>query len=425
MTATRARRILTGSLTNAAIIAVTLLVVDGVCILFNLFPPTYNYGDPDLGWHPARATGRMEPGVCVEFSTGQTIRYARNEDGVRTDLSRARIASDTARIKVAVTGDSQTDLCAPNAQVHSGVLESALNSLGSPAVAVPYGAGKYSPLQAYLAFRKVLRPYEPRVLVLNVYTGNDFQDILRVDDRPHFVSSDTGYRIADPVWYTLDNPAAPRKSRVMFAARSLADKTGIRQLFLRVSELRRLAAQQGGGLTAVIPYMRDLWKARESALGYPNAFTAQILNQQLFFHHFPGGREESLRRMETLMKLIRAENPGLVMVMSPLPSYELTGETPVDSILLRILKRLPITYEGGVAEERSLYERLRRLAAEQEWVFVDNLAALQAYRGKERLYNDFDYHFLPVASDLIGRAQAAALADRLRKTAPPEAPTSR
>jgi hypothetical protein len=353
----------------------------------------------------------MALGKCIEYSNGQIVLYQRNEDGVRTLLSRRSIDLDTADVRIGVTGDSQTDLCAPNDEIHSGILQADLRAHGVPAVLLTYGSGRYSPLQDYLAFRTILRPYHPKVLVLNFYTGNDFYDILRADDRPHFVKADSGYRIAGPVWYSLDDPAVQPRSRVLFAARTLADKAGVRQLYFRLSELRRLGAEQGEGMSAVFGYMYDLWKAREPTVGYSDAFTAQILNQQLFFYHFPGGEDESLARVEALMKLVRSENPGLVLVMSPLPSYELTGEQPVDPSLVRTLKRLPISYEEGVQQEGALYERLRGLAAEQGWIFVDNLAALRAYHGTSRLYNDFDYHLLPAASALVGHAQAAALLD--------------
>jgi hypothetical protein len=356
----------------------------------------------------------MSFGKCLEFSTGQTITYPRNEDGVRTSLSRRQIEADSTHVRIGVTGDSQTELCAPNAETHFGVLEAELSSHGVPATVLTYAAGRYSPLQEYLAFRKVLRPYHPRVLVLNLYTGNDLYDILRADDRPHFVAADSGYRIAEPVWYSLDDPTVHTRSRVLFAIRSLGDKIGVRQLYLRFSELRRLGAQQGAGLSAVLAYMRDLWRAREPTVGYSDAFTAQMLNQQIFFRHFPGSEEESLRRIRALMTLIRSENPGLILMMSPLPSYELVGEQPVDDALLRTLKRLPISYEEGQRQERALYERLRGLTAQQGWIFVDNLAALQAHTGPERLYNDFDYHLLPVASAIVGHAQATALLDTLR-----------
>ncbi len=247
------------------------------------------------------------------------------------------------------------------------------------------------------------------MFILQVYTGNDLYDILRADDRPHFEATASGYRIAEPVWYSLDDPKVRRKSRVLYVLRTLGDRTGIRTTFLRVSELRRLGNQHGAGLMGVISYMRDLLKARNPSVGYPDAFSAQMLNQQLFFQHFPTAREESIRRMRELMTIIRRENPGITLVMSPIPSYELVGGQRVDSALMQTLQRLPMTYEDGQRQEGGLYEQLRDLANDQQWIFVDNLTALRSYQGSERLYNSFDYHLLPNASALVGQAQAEAL----------------
>ena len=401
-------------LSYLAIIVVTLIVVDVACMALGLFPPAWNPGDPDLGWRPAPATGSMDTGQCYEFSTGTVVRYPRNEDGIRTSRPRAEIESVSNALKIAVTGDSHTELCMPNEQVHSAILEAELNQQGIPAITLLYGAGKYSPLQGYLAFRKVLKPYNPQVLVLNLYTGNDFYDLLRVDDRPHFERTDDGYRITEPEWFLLDDPARRPRSRVLFVLKSLLDRTGVRRIYFRVVELQRLAKEQGGSFPAVIDYIKDIWRAREPSIGYPDAFTAQILNQQLFFHHFPSARDESLNRLRTLMKMAKRENPGLTLVMSAIPSYQLAGEQPVDSALLKILRRLPISYEEGVRQEQELYEQLRVLSAEEGWLFVDNLKELKALQTTERLYNDFDYHILPVATEAIGKAQARELIKTLR-----------
>lgn len=417
MSGGKLRRFFIATLVYLGITVATLLVIDGVCIALNLFPPTHKYGDPILGWRPAGTSRQMQVARCTEPMTGAAVTYVRNEDGVRTTLPRSAMARDSGGVRIAVSGDSHTDLCAPNSETHPGALESGLGEQGVTASVLAYGAGKYSPLQAYLAFRTVLKPYRPRVLVLNLYTGNDFYDILRVDDRPHFVRDGAGYRIDPPVWLQYDDPAVRHRSRVLFAGRALADKLGIRQLVLRVSELRRLAGEFGGGLPDVFGYMRDLWKGREASVGYADAFAAQMLNQQLFFHRFQPGMEESVRRIRALMSLARDENPGLILVMSPVPSYQLTGEQPVDSALTRILGRLPITYEEGVAQEGALYERLRQLAAGEGWGFVDNLALLRGYRGSERLFNNFDYHITPTASAIIGRAESALLLDTLRRSA--------
>jgi hypothetical protein len=324
-------------------------------------------------------------------------------------LSRAAILADTNRLRIGVSGDSQTDLCAPNDQIPGGVLEAELTEHGLPSSVLTFGAGRYSPLQAYLAFRKVLVPYRPDVFILQVYTGNDLYDILRADDRPHFEATDSGYRIAEPIWYSLDNPKERRTSRVLYVLRTLGDRIGVRQTYLRLVELRRLGKQHDAGMLDVVSYMRDLLKAREPSVGYPDAFSAQMLNQQLFFQHFPSAREESIRRMRELMSIIRRENPGVTLVMSPIPSYELVGGQQVDSALVQTLKRLPMTYEEGQRQEGALYDGLRELANKEQWVFVDNLAALRRYQGTERLYNDFDYHLLPNASALVGHAQAEAL----------------
>jgi hypothetical protein len=396
------------------IVLITLVVVDVACMALGILPPTYDYGDPDIGWVAAAPTGAMREDHCTEYSTGEVFAYARNEDAVRTGVRAADLIADRTHYLIGVTGDSQTDLCAPNERTHAGVLERELNANGVPAIALAYGAGRYSPVQDYIAFTKTLRRYAPRAFVLNLYTGNDFYDILRVDDRPHFVATDSGYVIAPPRWFLYDDPAVKRHSRVLFALHMFAKRTGLRGFIQRVQLLGGQAAEQGKGLSTVLAYMNDLRRSREPSVGYPAAFSAQMLNQQLFFHRFPQGRAEAIRRVRALLELVRRENPDITLLLSPLPSYQLTQQQPVDDALRRTLARLPITYDGGVREERALYDTLRVLAAETGWLFADNLAALQAHQGGQRLYNDFDYHLLPVASEIVGRTQAQVLLPHLR-----------
>jgi hypothetical protein len=408
----------------AAIILGTLIAADLVCMVFGFFPPTYNYGDPDVGWAPAHPTGSAYFDRCRDLATGASVSVRRNEAGIRTDLSVAQLQADDVGYKIAVTGDSQTDLCAPNAETHPGILQHELNLQGFKAAVLVYGAGRYSPLQDYLVYKTRLKEYAPAAFVLNLYTGNDFNDMLRVDDRPHFVPDGAGYRIAPPVWYRYDDPHTHRHSRVLWAISQVSRRIGLQNLVQRVLFLRRSAAGQGDGLWAVLTYMNDLRKSIEPSVGYSAAYSAQILNQQLFFHHFPKGRAESLRRMRALMELIRAENPHTLLVMAPLPSYELVSNKSVDSRLLETLRRLPITLESGIEEEQGLYEALRDLCSELDWVFVDNLAPLREYHGPEKLYNDFDYHLTPAGSRIVGTTEAAALLTYLRTQGRP-APSRR
>ena len=97
-------------------------------------------------------------------------------------------------------------------------------------------------------------------------------------------------------------------------------------------------------------------------------------------------------------------------MLSALPSYQLvTDKADADRAFVNTINRLPISYEAGVEQEKELYEALRGLAREEGWMFVDTLPALRAYKGDERLYNDFDYHFTIPASAIIGLAQGRVL----------------
>jgi hypothetical protein len=71
-----------------------------------------------------------------------------------------------------------------------------------------------------------------------------------------------------------------------------------------------------------------------------------------------------------------------------------------------------------VREEQELYDAARSIVEESGWVFVDNLSALREYRGTARLYNNFDYHFEPVANEIIGRQEALAIGETDASRAP-------
>jgi len=394
----------------------TLALLDGLLIVTGLFPPTYRYGDGKVGWLAAPGSGQMERATCVDLASGAPVEYVRNEDGVRTARTARELRKPDSTYRVGVGGDSHTDLCVTNDRAHFGVTERMLMSSGHAATVFAFGAGRYSPLQAYLALEAPVREYHANALVLNVYTGNDFYDMLRIDDRPHLVPVDTGYTIAPPVWYEWDQPGVRRHSRVRYALRLITDATGLRRVYLRLRYLRDVASEQGRGTGTVLAYLADLRAATAEKVGYPQAYTAQMLNQQLFFHHFPAGRAESVQRMRALLRYIRMSHPGLLLVLSPIPSYRLMPEAAGDSSFRAVLGRLPVTMEDGIREEEALYESLRAAASEEGWAFVDNLPALREYRGAAPLFNAFDLHIEPVASELIGRSQAsvigAAIAER-------------
>lgn len=413
MNLSRLKKHVSGTAVWILIVAGTLLVVDGVLITFDLFPPRYEYGEPELGWAPF-TPGKIIQGTCTDYATGQEITILKNELGIRTGVGVDELRSDNESFKIAVVGDSQTALCAPNAQTHPGVFEEAMRQWKGKLHVLSYGQGRYSPLQTYLLFKKRLKQFNPQALVMNFYTGNDFHDMLRIDDRPHFLKSDMGYQIHKPIWFRYQDPGREHKSRVLFLVRSLVKDTGLENLSARLRFLVSLAREQNQSLFEVVSYMNDLRASLETQVGYPEAFAAQFLNQQIFFHHFPNSREESIKMVRFLLQMIREENPDMLLVMSPIPSYQLVQQKPVDDAFMRTIARMPFRYEDGIRQEEELYYGLMALANEWGWLFIDNLTPLRNYSGIERLYDGFDYHLTPIASKVIGVNEAAALTKYLK-----------
>lgn len=414
----RRKRLLQNVLLATAATLLTLVLLDVALIVTNLFPPSVTTGDAVAGWRSAYPTGRMVVERCWDVGTGIARTFTRNEDGVRTEHTSAELRG--ALVAIGVSGDSHTDLCAPNDSVHFGVLERALRGRGVQAGVFAYGAGKYSPLQAYLAVRANLEAYNARAFILNLYTGNDFLDLLRIDDRPHLIPDSSGYRVAPPVWYQELPPGTVPRSRVLFAFGRAFDRTGIPRAWVRFRYLLDAARSQGQGLASVVRYMRDLQRASSASIGYPQALSAQIFNQQLFFHRFPGSREESVRRLAFLLSMIRQQHPDRLLVLSPIPSYEVVFPAGGDPVFRSVLSRLPITYEQGVREEDALYEAALQAGRVAGWVVVDNRPALRelAERAERRemVYNTFDYHITEQASEVIGGNEAEVLAGLLSPT---------
>ena len=409
----RLRAAARGTLLYAVIAAVTLAVFDIVLIAFDLFPPRYEIGDPQLGWVTV-APADLPYDRCTDMSAGVEIPFYRNEVGIRTRLSEDEIRATSENWVIAAVGDSQSDQCAKNHDTHQGVMEQNLKEAGIKVLVLSNGVGRYSPLQSYLLYKRRLKSFDPDVLVLNWYTGNDFIDILRLDDRPHFQKSEEGYRIVPPVWFRYYDPSVEYRSRVMYLTRSILDALGIRNLWQRIRILSSSSVSTKRNLSDIFRYLNDIRRSIEPDVGYSAAFSAQFLNQQLYMHHFPGSDDESLRRAAYLLRMIREENPDITLLLSPIPSYQLVGHKPVDPRLEQTLSRLPIGLEDGIKAEEHLYNELRVIAAEEGWLFADNLAPLREYSGPAPLYNDFDFHVTAAASKVIGATQADKLAPYLK-----------
>jgi hypothetical protein len=160
-----------------------------------------------------------------------------------------------------------------------------------------------------------------------------------------------------------------------------------------------------------VQYLEDLRRSQEPRLGYPAAFAAQMLNQALFFEHFPESKSESLAFMRHLLETVRSENPDLMLVLSAIPSAALVNAIPRDVRQLweETLQRTGLTEQFAVQLEDDLVDELALVSVASGWHFVDLRHCLRGIAFAGEIYNSVDLHINAQASKEIGRCQGESL----------------
>jgi hypothetical protein len=172
----------------------------------------------------------------------------------------------------------------------------------------------------------------------------------------------------------------------------------------------------GGRATDSFRYVSAIRRSIEPRLEYNGGFSAQILNQAIFFDYFPRAKEESLAFLRHLFLTAKRENPGVMFVMAPIPSALLANAIP-ESILpywKDTLERVRLEEDSVHRLEAELYKELRSLAVDCGWVFVDLLPVLLNNPEGELLYTENDLHVNEASSRRIGREEARVLHRVLR-----------
>jgi hypothetical protein len=420
------------ALPTLVMILVTLVLVDIVCFAADLFPTRYRKGSKELGFYETRGI----PGGFDGFAdvpelanVPEVKKYHRNEEGFFTTRSMSDWTNHPTGRRIVAVGDSHTELPYAFEKTHMGVLETKLHEGGWPGAEVlGAGHGKWSPLQEMMLYDLRFRKLGVDVCLVNFYTGNDFYDLIRTDDRPHLVRApDGGYAVAPPEWvayYDPDTDPLWRQSRILYLGFLGLERIGVSNLLDKTAYAMKAADAFGKGMWDSVGYLNDLRLSQDPEVWYEAAYAAQLLNQALFFQHFPGSHEESLARaryvLATTKREMEKKGDKALFVLSPIPSRILAQPDLADPIYDRILARLPLTKEIVFEREREGYELLRTVAAETGWVFVDTLEALRG--GEGMLYFPSDLHIAPAGSALVGAAQAKRVTEAWNARAAAAAP---
>jgi hypothetical protein len=367
-----------------------LFAVDWIFVKLDLMAPPFAFGVPDVGFGT--------PGVRTSAHHGV-----------------AKVM-DPRAITIAMVGDSHSELVFDNPlDSHEFVLEAALREAGIPANMISAGRGRYSPLQEYILFKQQLkRAFAPRVLVMNFYSGNDFYDMLRPDDRPHFEHEGSSIVMKKPQWIAYVDPSERswvERSRILWGIDEMSSRLGFPRVVNRLRMLSAAAHRSEHSIEDTLSYLADLRRSEEPRLSYPAGFAAQILNQALFFHYFPESTQDSVAFMRYLLQRAREENPDMLLVLASIPSAALMDRIPrrITNEWRDTLGRTGLTESSVAAVENDLVDQLETVSLSAGWLFVDLRDCLRNASVSGELYSAEDLHISATASRLIGRCQADTL----------------
>jgi hypothetical protein len=328
---------------------------------------------------------------------GMPLRYV----DVSTDFPEQPKPVDVYRI--VVLGDSHT-VSVSNQASYAKVLQKLLNEEGLKGKRVEIynaGANGHSHYQYYLTLKERLISFQPDLVIVGFYIGNDFLDLYRNDDRPRLLWDGKRFVHNDPQFIMYSDPHATDWVQ--------AFKVGqlIRLLFQRtvgyqIAKLRALwnvGQDSGEGVAAVVHY---LYTTTRGYFIHKDILTQSML-QVLFLKSFPKERAAIDRvnaRITELMKAL-ADREHIELLYVPIPT-ELQVVPDQNPVTLNRTLQL-FGYDRSVLGlEDHLNASFVSLLNEHHIESIDVKVALKAAPTTDVLY-DNAYHLTERAHAVIGR----------------------
>lgn len=368
-----------------------------------------DYGDPLLGigsYH-----NRTFTYLFPEYGGKLTLRT--NSRGFNEDRPTNLEKTPGVR-RVAVVGDSQTACQCTNPESYSHILEAALNerSGGSKFEVINAGVGKYSPYQYYVKTVHEIVPLKPDNLVVSIYLGNDYMDLIRHDDRPYLTVSPGGEITAHrPEFVVTSDPSKPRtlfqKSSLITRVEAMFGSTIMYQL-RRADMLWRNATDVNAGVGDVVGYMYDVKRLTDISVG----FMTQSLSQYVWFKRFPATFETASTLNRHVVHLFRdlASANGIQLTYVLIPSKLRIEPDDMKPVLERVQRFDPgLTESTLMAAEDKIAEDVIRACAAEGVPVIDLRKPLLAERAGGRLYYPEEMHLNPAGNRLIGKVLSWSL----------------
>lgn len=400
------------SMTVGLLLAEVILRVIGVKSL----PP--RYGDADLGLAIQR---NMD--VVFDFPEyGGKLHMRTNNLGFHQDQN---VSPDKrpGEYRLAFVGDSQTAGECANNENYPAVVGRRLNSLrtGDSVDVLNAGVGRFSPYQYYIRAKRDVLPLNPDQIVVGLYLGNDYMDLIRHDDRPYLTITSKGQIEAHrPEFIIYDDPSEPPGFLLSSRLYSLVRSALGPNLYYQYSRARILLEGLSGSssnIPGVATYMIEVKRLTDVSLG----LMTQSLAQKVWFSRFPETYAAAAKLNKHVMELFKAlcDAHHIRLTYVLIPTKVQIEPQEVRSIFARIGKIDPIlTAEASVAFENRIADDVLAAGRELGVEVIDPRAEMVEHlRGIRRYYPE-EMHLNPAGNELIGEVLAGRIAGKLAARSP-------
>ncbi|WP_419189613.1 alginate O-acetyltransferase AlgX-related protein [Stieleria marina] len=351
----------------------------------------------------------------------QQVKLFRNRCSFREDAQETPIKKTANTYRIMVAGDSHTDGVVENKNSYANLLERDLNAASSDRMTydvINAGHTAFSPYQELWLYEKVLNKFEPDLLVVGFYAGNDVWELMTTD-RVHLAKTSDGWVHQESDAKSSDGGDKP-SGLLGHTKHFLREHFGTYHALASIGFLRSRVG------TADEPSLFDQEIAQMAQESPPIYW--QSYGQAHYFREHPKDWEVATSKLRFTLKRFQEEarttQTPIMFVL--IPTLHQTCPDVARKQFDQAAKTLRLTPENTRTDDRAC-ELFLGLAQEIGIETIDMRPDFREFRQQhpsEQLYWQFDHHLNPaghrvVADRLYQRLQDKPFdADALGKQVP-------
>jgi hypothetical protein len=337
--------------------------------------------DTQVGWlyEPDESVYFCQPDVRADCIIKRTNNHALRQDD---DIS---FEKEPGVKRVLVLGDSQTaGVIVKNSETYARVLEGLANqnSNNYRYEVINAGVVAYSPVQEWLWFREYGVQYQPDIVLMSFYVGNDLLDMVEIAPapQPHFKFTDQGtLELQD---YPLDLPDESKIGAIESVKRALrplhlyqlvryaANNTALAEPLSRVGLVRRTTASHHA--SRQIPDDQ-----RPQAAAICRGCVLQSLSQSYYLTSLPEQEQLAFEMVKETLQRLKAETTAakarLIVVLIP---TKLQVEPELDEDLFLATSKVLGNVDREVVFDQKVYDNLMEISRQLDVEVLDLLPGM-------------------------------------------------